>query len=217
MEESNIMWKTGRGQNIVPHTHFSNSFIHSNMLPGSPFNIQLVSHGALGIKTWYTIITNKQEITKHSIWYRYKNILSIQIHIYKLIIIIIIINSFYRAQITFKSLSAFRTRIDRHMYKNTQKHEEEKYQTEKHIIKYHSLHNNGNYFTNKWDFNKDLNWSSDEHSLISSGSWFQRWGIEYWKDRWPYDLVTTLCGVNNCLVLDRSNLDGWYSWRSCCK
>ena len=64
-------------------------------------------------------------------------------------IIIIIINSFYRAQITFKSLSAFRTRIDRHMYKNTQKHEEEKYQTEKHIIKYHSLHNNGNYFTNK--------------------------------------------------------------------
>ena len=63
--------------------------------------------------------------------------------------IIIIINSFYRAQITFKSLSAFRTRIDRHMYKNTQKHEEEKYQTEKHIIKYHSLHNNGNYFTNK--------------------------------------------------------------------
>ena len=33
------------------------------------------------------------------------------------------------------------------MYKNTQKHEEEKYQTEKHIIKYHSLHNNGNYFT----------------------------------------------------------------------
>ena len=132
-------------------------------------------------------------------------------------IIIIIINSFYRAQITFKSLSAFRTRIDRHMYKNTQKHEEEIYQTEKHIIKYHSLHNNGNYFTNKWDFNKDLNWSSDEHSLISSGSWFQRWGIEYWKDRWPYDLVTTLCGVNNCLVLDRSNLDGWYSWRSCCK
>ena len=66
-----------------------------------------------------------------------------------IIIIIIIINSFYRAQITFKSLSAFRTRIDRHMYKNTQKHEEEKYQTEKHIIKYHSLHNNGNYFTNK--------------------------------------------------------------------
>ena len=65
------------------------------------------------------------------------------------IMIIIIINSFYRAQITFKSLSAFRTRIDRHMYKNTQKHEEEKYQTEKHIIKYHSLHNNGNYFTNK--------------------------------------------------------------------
>ena len=62
---------------------------------------------------------------------------------------IIIINSFYRAQITFKSLSAFTTRIDRHMYKNTQKHEEEKYQTEKHIIKYHSLHNNGNYFTNK--------------------------------------------------------------------
>ena len=58
---------------------------------------------------------------------------------YNYVIIIIIINSFYRAQITFKSLSAFRTRIDRHMYKNTQKHEEEKYQTEKHIIKYHSL------------------------------------------------------------------------------
>ena len=36
-------------------------------------------------------------------------------------IIIIIINSFYRAQITVKSLSAFRTRIDRHMYLRTHK------------------------------------------------------------------------------------------------
>ena len=162
--------------------------------------------------TWYHFEFSLKVKNVVYITWTYKRLLST---------LIIIINSVYRAQITFtkcKSLSAFRTRIDRYMYKNTQKQEEQKYISNwKHIIKYHSLHNNGNYFTNKWDFNKDLNWSSDEHSLISSGSWFQRWGIEYWKDRWPYDLVTTLCGVNNCLVLDRSSLEGWYSWRSCCK
>ena len=44
----------------------------------------------------------------------------------------------------------------------------------------HMIHNCPT--TSQETFNDGYN---DEHSLILLWSWFQRWGIEYWKDRWP--------------------------------
>ena len=66
-----------------------------------------------------------------------------------IIIIIIIINHFYRAQITIKSLSALIEGKIKNRQIRTHRKAGRGKEIKKHIIKYNSLRNSENYFTNK--------------------------------------------------------------------